>query len=181
LEQRLAPALSGSSNVMRDPGEYSADTFQLMVALLWSRELTDAMTLRYGVCGDHRFGDYAIYPSVGVAWQPGDDWIVELGFPDTRITYKVSAGVSLSLAAAPDGNEWHVKNRNLDRESQLVYEATLVEGMISWQVHERIAISAGYGRLLNNRYDMTLQDGSQVTLSSAAESRFTAYVEWRFR
>ncbi|MBT8077351.1 MAG: hypothetical protein KJO31_02190 [Gammaproteobacteria bacterium] len=177
----FAPALSGSSNVMRDPGEYSSNTFQLLAALVWRRELTDAITLRYGVCGDHRFGDYAVYPSLGVDWKPGTDWTVELGFPESRITYRVSNGVSLSLGAAPDGNEWHVKNKNLDRESQLVYEGTLVEGTWNWQLNRQLRVSAKVGRLFDNRYDLTLQNGSQVQLSSAADSRFAASIEWQFQ
>ena len=177
----VAPTLSGSSNVMRQPGEYSSDTLQLLAALIWSRKLSDRLTFHYGLCGDHRFGGYAVYPSVGIDWRPRDEWRLELGFPETWLTYKATRSVSLSLGAAPDGNEWHVKNKNLDRESQLVYEATLVEGVLSWQVRDRVTISASFGRLLDNRYEVTLQDGSQVQLSSDAEARFAASLEWRFR
>ena len=62
----LAPALAASSNVVKDPGAYSADAFQLLGALVWTRNLSNRTTLRFGVCGDHRFGGFALYPSISV-------------------------------------------------------------------------------------------------------------------
>ena len=120
-------------------------------------------------------------PSVGIDWQLRDEWKLELGFPETRLTYNASRSVSVSLGAAPDGNEWHVKNKDLDRESQLVYEATVVEGVLSWQVRDHLTVSARIGRLFNNRYDVTLQNGADTRLSSNADARFAASLEWRFR
>ena len=37
----IAPALSGSSNVVKSPDEYSADALQLLAALIWARPLDE--------------------------------------------------------------------------------------------------------------------------------------------
>lgn len=176
----IAPALSASSNVLNDPGEYSADTFQLLAALVWSRNLSEEATLRYGVCGDNRFGSYEIYPSISIGWRPHADWIIELGFPTTRLTYQPLQNVSLSLRIAPDGNEWHVKNKSMEKQSQLIYEASLIEWASNWQVHKQLTITASVGRLFHNRYDVTLLDDSQVRLSGDAVTRIGAALAWRF-
>ena len=176
----IAPALSASSNVMRNPGEYQVDALQLLAALVWSRQLSDRMSLRYGVCGDHRFGRYEIYPLISVAWQPHADWTVELGFPASQLTYRVSASLTSSLRIAPDGNEWYVRDKSLQKRSRLVSEARMLEWAFNWQAHEHIVMTASVGRQFHNRYEMTLLDDSRVRLSSDAVTRIGAALAWRF-
>ena len=176
----IAPALSASSNVMRNPGEYQVDALQLLAALVWSRQLSDRMSLRYGVCGDHRFGRYEIYPLISVAWQPHADWTVELGFPASQLTYRVSRSLTSSLRIAPDGNEWYVRDKSLQKRSRLVYEARMLEWAFNWQAHEHIVMTASVGRQFHNRYEMTLLDDSRVRLSSDAVTRIGAALAWRF-
>lgn len=176
----IAPTLSASSNVMKDPGEYSADTFQLLAALIWTRELSGRTDLRYGVCGDHRFGEYEIYPSVSIAWRPHPALMIELGFPTTRLSYQATPSVDLSLRVAPDGNEWHVKNKGLEKQSQLVYEAALVEWTLSWHPVDDFALTLAVGRAFDNAYDVTLLDDRRVELAGDAVMRVGATLEWRF-
>ena len=176
----IAPSLSASSNVLKDPGEYSTDTFQFLAALVWSRELSDRVELRYGVCGDHRFGSYEIYPSITIAWQPRTDLMVEMGFPTTRLSYQASPNTSLSLRIAPYGNEWHVKSKDMDNQSQLVFEASLVECAITWQARKQLSVTASVGRIFHGQYDVTLLDDSRVGFSYDAVTRVGAALEWRF-
>ena len=176
----VAPSLSASSNVMKDPSQYSGDTFQALVALVWTRELSGGAALRYGVCGDHRFGKYTIYPSISVDWRPHPQFVIEMGFPTTRLTYEATPGLNISLQVAPDGNEWHVKNKGLDRESQLIYKASLAEWTLNWRAGDSFMITVGVGRLFRNRYDVTLQDGRDVELTDEAATRVGAALEWRF-
>ena len=176
----VAPSLSASSNVLKDPGEYSADTFQLLAALVWSRELSDRLELRYGVCGDHRFGSYKLYPSITVGWQPRTDLTIEVGFPTTRLTYRALPNSSLSLRFAPYGNEWHVKSKDMEKQSQLVFEASLVECTITWQARKQLTVTASVGRILHGQYDVTLLDDSRVGFSYDAVTRVGAALEWRF-
>ncbi len=176
----IAPALSASSNIIKDPGEYSGDVFQLLAALIWSTQPSDRVTLRYGVCGDHRFGNYEIYPSVSVDLRPNADWTVELGFPTSRLTYQVSRSLTSSLRIAPDGNEWFVKDKNLEKRSHVVYEAWMLEWTVSWQTHEHFVVTASVGRQFENRYEMTLLNESRVRLSSNPVTRLGAALAWRF-
>lgn len=176
----FAPALSASSNVISDPGSYNGDAFQFLAALVWSRQMSDQFNLRYGICGDHRFGRYTIYPSIGVDWQPHADWTIELGFPTSQITYQVSKSLTSTLRIAPDGNEWNVRDRSMEKQSQFIYEALLLEWAFSWKAHEHIVISASIGRQFHNRYEMTLMDDSRVRLHSDPVTRIGAALAWRF-
>jgi hypothetical protein len=176
----IAPALSASSNYIKDPGEYNADALQLLAALVWSKHVSDRINLRYGVCGDHRFGSYKIYPLISVGWQPHADWTLDLGFPTSKLSYQISRSLGSSLRFTPDGNEWHVRDKSLEKQSQLIYEAYLLEWAFDWQAHKRFTIRASVGRQFHNRYQMTLLDESRVQLSSDAFTRIGAALTWRF-
>jgi len=176
----IAPALSASSNVISDPGSYNGDALQLLAALVWSRQISDQLNLRYGICGDHLFGRYTIYPSIGVDWQPHADWTIELGFPSSQITYQVSRRLTSSLRIAPDGNEWYVRDKSMEKQSRFIYEALLLEWAFSWKADERVVISASVGRQLDNRYEMTLMDDSRVRLHSDPVTRIGAALVWHF-
>lgn len=175
-----APALSASSNVIKDPSDYSSNTFQLLAALIWSKRLSDQTTIRYGVCGDHRFGQYTVYPSISIDWQPHANWKFELGFPMTRLVFQASKDLSSHLRIAPDGNQWHVRNKDLTKQSRVNYEASLLEWAINWRVREHLMVTASIGRQFSNRYDLTLADDRVVRLSVDSATRIGGALEWRF-
>lgn len=176
----IAPALSASSNVMKDLGEYNSDAFQLISALVWSRRLSDRAIVRYGVCGDHRFGNYAIYPSVSVDLQPDADWTIILGFPTSQLTYQVSTSLISSLRIAPDGNEWYVMDKSLERQSTFVYKAWLIEWTVGWLAHEHFMVEASVGRHFQNEYEMTLLNEDRVRFRTEPVTRLGVALTWRF-
>ena len=176
----LAPALSGSSNVTKDPDEYSADAFQLLGAVVWDRQLSGQTSISYGVCGDHRLGGFQLYPMIAFEWRPGRDWRIELGFPTTRLSYQVSKTLSLRVRAEPDGNEWYVKSRDLDKSSKLVYKAIVLDSAVSWRLHEHFVLTASVGREFEGQLRMTLSDDSVVRLSSEPANRIGLAMAWYF-
>ena len=176
----FAPALSASSNVMKDPDEYSGDALQLLPALVWGRQVTDQVGMRYGICGDHRFGAYRIYPIVSADWQPHPDWTIELGFPVSQLRYRLSKSLASSLRIAPDGNEWYVSDKSQQKQSKLVYEAYVIEWAFDWQAQEHLILTASIGVQFDNRYEWTLLDDSRDSLSSESVTRIGAALMWHF-
>ncbi len=176
----IAPALSASSNVFNKLGEYSSDALQVLAALVWGRRLSDRVSLRFGLCGDHRFGDYQVYPLISVHWQPHPDWAVQLGFPTSQLSYRVSAGATSTIRISPDGNEWFVLDKSRANHSQFIYEAYALEWAFAWEVRKSFAITASVGRQFHNRFEMTLLDKSRVRISSQPVTRVGAALEWRF-
>ncbi|MCH7508857.1 MAG: hypothetical protein IIB68_03330 [Proteobacteria bacterium] len=176
----IAPALSASSNVMKNPGRYTVDAFQLLAALVWDWRLSDRVSLQYGLCGDHRFGNYRIYPLIGVHWQLHPVWTIELGYPTSQLRYQFSAGSTSSLQITPDGNEWYVLDKNLAQHSQFVYQSYALEWSFDWQLGAKLTLTTSVGRQLHNHYEMTLRDGSRVRLAGESATRFAARLRWRF-
>ncbi len=176
----VAPALSGSSNVTKDPDEYSTDALQLLVALIWERQLDERWALSYGICGDHRFGDYRIYPAVSASWQPHPGWSLEFGFPRSQLTFQASKSLTSVLRIEPNGNEWYVKDKSLQKDSQLLYEAYLLEWVFNWRAHEHLMLSASVGREFDRHYELTLLDDSEVRLPGDAATRIGVALAWIF-
>ena len=176
----IAPALSLSSNVGDRLNEYKDDAFQLLAALIWGKRLSDRVSLRYGICGDHRFGDYQVYPLLSVQWQFHPDWNAQLGFPTSQLSYQLSPKLSTSIRIAPDGNEWFVLDKTLTNNSQFVYEAYALEWTFAWALGKSFVISASVGRQFHNRFEMTLLDQSRVHLTGDPVTRVGAALEWRF-
>lgn len=180
LRLSAAVALSASSNVMGHPQEYESETLQLLFAMVATREIDERLVFVYGICGDHRFGEYRVYPVAGVEWRPHADWTLEVGFPETRIAYAVTSVLETSLQIAPDGNQWRVENRDFSAESDFVYEAFALEWITEWTPAERLTVALSLGRQLRNRYEMTLAGGERVSLSSASADRVGFGLRWRF-
>lgn len=176
----VAPVLSGSSNVTKDPGEYSRDALQLLAAMVWSRPVSDRLDLSYGICGDHRLGGYQVYPAVSLEWQPHPDWSVELGFPASQLSYQIAEKLDSSLRISPNGNEWFVKDKTLTKSSVVIYEAYLVEWVLNWRLHERFMMTASVGTEIDAQYEVTLIDDSRVRLSSESTARIGFAVAWFF-
>jgi len=180
LRFSIAPALSGSSNVTKDPDEYSTDALQLLAALIWERPLNERWAFSYGICGDHRFGNYRVYPAVSASWQPHPSWGVEFGFPRSRLSFQVSRSLESVLQIEPNGNKWYVKDKSLQTYSQLLYEAYLLEWAFNWQAHEHFILSASIGREFDRHYELTLLDEGVVDLPGDVSTRIGVELAWIF-
>jgi hypothetical protein len=180
LRISIAPTLSASSNAMRNLDEYAGDAFQLLGAVVWRQHISEQWSWRFGLCGDHRFGDYQLYPLISAHWRPNADWMIQLGFPTSQLRYQVSTRLASRLRIMPDGNEWFVLDAGLTNSSQFIYEAYALEWIFDWQVHEKFSLSASIGRQLDSHYEMTLLDGTRARLQSDSVTRIGASLEWRF-
>lgn len=176
----IAPAFSASSNVASDLDEYTVDAFQLLASAVWKRQLSDKLEAHYGFCGDHRFGKYQIYPVFEFSWQPGASWTIDIGFPASQISHRLSETLGSSLRIAPNGNEWYVKDESLQNNSDFVYEAYLLELGFSWQKHEHFSLTAIVGREFHGRYEMSLLNEDRVRLSSDSANRVGVEIAWTF-
>lgn len=176
----VAPALSGSSNVTKNPDEYTRDAFQLLAAMVWSSRVSDQLGLSYGICGDHRLGGYQVYPVINFDWQLRPDLRIELGFPTSQLSYEVTKRFNFLVRISPNGNEWYVKSENLEKSSKLVYEAYLLEWAFNWRLHQHFMFTASVGRDFDGQYEMTLLDDSRVRLSIDPATRVGVALAWFF-
>lgn len=176
----VAPALSGSSNVTKDPDQYDGDAWQLLLAAVWEQPVTHTLAWRAGLCADHRFGRYRTYPVAALAWQPNADWLVEAGFPDTRIRFRPTGSLTAAFAVYPNGNEWYVKDKSLERASMFEYRAWAAELSLTWLAAKSLSLTATGGADVDAEYRADLMDGSRPTLDAGTVGRIGLEVAWTF-
>lgn len=176
----FAPVLSASSNVTSDPAEYTSDALQLLVAFVWDKQISDRMGLRYGICGDHRLGEYQVYPVIALKWQPHPDWMFEIGFPTSQLSYQITEDLTSVLRIAPNGNEWYVEDKNLENHSQVVYEVYVLEWAFNWRANEHFMLTANVGREFHSQYKLTLLDENRVRLAIDPTTRIGVALAWYF-
>ena len=85
-----------------------------------------------------------------------------------------------SLRVSPNGNEWYVKDKSLEKSSTLIYDAYVLEWAFNWRLHQHLALSAIVGREFGGRYDMTLSDDSRVRLAGHSATIVGATLTWSF-
>jgi len=180
LRWAIAPALSGSSNVTKDPDEYDGEAWQFLFAAVWEWSANEELTYRAGLCADHRFGRYRAYPVVALGWQPNADWLVEAGFPDTRVTWRPGATLSSAFAVYPNGNEWYVKDKSLQYASMFEYRAWAADLSLAWRATPAIAFTFVLGVDLDAEYRGELVDGSRPALDAGTVGRVGIELEWMF-
>jgi hypothetical protein len=176
----VAPALSGSSNVTKDPDEYDGEAWQFLFAAVWEWPASDALTYRAGLCADHRFGRYRAYPAVALVWRPSQDWLVEAGVPDTRVTWRPDATLSGAFGVYPNGNEWYVKDQTLQHASMFEYRAWAADLSLAWRATPAIGLTFVAGVDIDAEYRGELDDGSRPALDAGTVRRVGIEFEWRF-
>ena len=164
----LAPAVSVSSNALKDPELLDADALQLRAGL-WYRKVLDGEHAWFtGLRADYRFGPYRIYPVAGYCWKPDDLWQLQLALPDFSITRYFAGGVSISLFASPQGNRWHVFSRDKTRDSDLSYNSIVSGLSLDWQMNPSIRVSIGI--IGHNRRRLSYLDETGATRETSARS-----------
>ena len=81
----ITPAISVSSNVLKNPELIGSDGLQLYTSLVYKKNTSVNTAWFLGFRSDHRFGSYKAYPVVGVCIQAANDWILQLALPDFSI------------------------------------------------------------------------------------------------
>ena len=176
----IAPALSGSSNVTKDPDEYDGEAWQLLFAAVWEWPANDTLSYRAGLCADHRFGRYRAYPVVAVAWRPHRDWLIEAGFPDTRVSFRPGSPLHGALAVYPNGNEWYVKDQSLEHASMFEYRAWAADLSFTWRATPGVSLTLVGGVDFDAEYRGELDDGTRPTLDAGSVARAGIEFEWTF-
>lgn len=71
---------------------------------LYSSELRFILGAAFG----KEFGDPELYPLIGVWWQATEELVLNLVFPNPKISYAFSDDFRLFVAGQPAGGEWNV-------------------------------------------------------------------------
>ncbi len=180
LRISLAPAIATSSNRFNNPGQLKREDLQLWFALQLSRQISNQFEWLYGLCADQRFGQYRAYPIFGAIWKPTGAWTIRLVYPDPAIIFNIKPQLKLDFSIAPDGNQWHVYNKGLSKDSSFQREAWRAETRLTWQITSSIAVSSSLGRQFSQHLRFINQNDLVIATDIDNSSYWTLSLRWTF-
>lgn len=177
---KVTPAISVSSNALRDPSLLDDEALQLKTGLVYKEDLHRKSAWVVGFMSDHRFGDYLLYPVAGVCLQPSEGWLLQLALPDFSIRKTFSSGIRLTLYAAPEGNQWHVFSKDKQRNSDFTYNAIVTGIAAQWPITPTISLSLDFEKQTRREFSFVLDDNSLVELGAGSSTGLTVRGEVLF-
>ena len=164
----ITPAISVSSNVLRNPDLADRQSLQLNATVIYRRDLLPEQQWLAGIAADHRFGEFRVYPVAGFVWRAEDDWVIQLAFPDSFIQKALNKRLKLELYAGPRGNQWHVYSKDKSRKSNLGYQSVVAGVSTTWQLPPLFEVKLNLERSTAREIGLTLDDNS--ALNSTVEA-----------
>lgn len=111
LAQEIGPGWSAmamlSPSFSSDSGKLSGDSFTLMGFAMIGKEISPTFSWNVGIVGMSR-GDMKVFPMLGVRWGFAPGWDLQLGFPDTGLSYKFSETLTLKAGAKFHGGTYYI-------------------------------------------------------------------------
>ena len=166
----LTPAISVSSNALRNTELLDSQALQLNTGLIYKKDLRPDLAWVIGLMSDHRFGDYRFYPAAGVCWQPAKDWLLQLALPDFKIRKSFSGGIQLGLYIAPEGRQWHVFSKDEQRSSDFRYNAITTGLTAHWAVTPAIGLSLELVKHTRRELRIVLDNNSLIEPNAASST-----------
>ena len=170
LDYYLAPVISVSSNVLKNPDLLDREAMQLWTGMIYKKHLDQESAWLLGFRSDHRFGPYRLYPVAGFCWQPNANWQLQLALPDFSIRRHLSSGINLKFFISPDGNKWHVFNKDTTRSSDFFYNALVTGLTVEWRINSTVRLEFNVVEHLRRRFSFALIDGTVVETNAESST-----------
>jgi hypothetical protein len=166
----ITPAISVSSNALKNPELIDADGLQLNLGLVFKKNISLDNAWLAGLRADYRFGPYRAYPVVGVCMQPARDWDLQLAFPDFSVLKRFNRGISLELFAEPVGNQWHVFSKDLTQDSDFGYNAIAIGLSAQWHISASINVGLVIENQTNRHLRFVLEDNTFIEVKAESST-----------
>ncbi|MCG8610822.1 MAG: hypothetical protein MI864_09840 [Pseudomonadales bacterium] len=149
----LSPTIASSSNALKNPDQLTGSNLQLGFAAQRQIQWSPALTVLLGLCGDHRWGDYRVYPQLGVVWPLTSSAHLQLAYPDSRLTWKIASNFTFTIEIGPAGRQWYVYDKSFNQQSQLQWKAWELRSQWRWKISTQTELTL----LLGQRFDQSIQ------------------------
>ncbi len=179
LRAAFAPALSVSSNGLKNPDELNSDAVQLWGALLY-RWPANGMDWLAGMAHDYRHGNDRIYPVAGIEWS-NDAVFLRATFPDLELRFDLGSRWIMAASVEPDGNEWWAYDRGLSDANEFRRQAWKADARLSYQFANGVLAGASVGYHWDQEWRFRRQDNSLARLHSDNSYFVGLHISWHAR
>lgn len=169
-----APGISASSNVFKDPtGRWSRDEVTLAAEAAARFAPPGNWSWRLGLVRDQRFGGPRVYPAVAALYA-GDAWMLELGWPETRATWRASERARFVAKLCAAGHRWRVVSD--ESGESFDYRVRAGRATLGWafEILPSLALELGGGYEFSRHHRLTDDGGRRLAADAAGAWLFTA-------
>jgi hypothetical protein len=176
----VTPVAAASSNVFKDLfSRGGSDDFSVYGNASIERLPSGGWGWRAGAAYDDSFGDERAYPVLALL-RDGDAVTLELGWPRTRVDWKVHPRVNLGLDIAPAGGRWHVVSDERDAaEFFYVTEAWRAQLLAQWAITAHWQLDAIVGYEFDRSHDF--EDDTGLRIDEDVDSTVLYGVNFAYR
>ena len=175
----VAPVIAVSSNVYQHPHQLSSDALQLWLA--WEQQWQLGIRWRglLGLCADHRFGDYRVYPLLGFQYTVNKHLVLRLAYPDSRLQWQ-GQSLAIALELSPVGNQWRVHNKGFTEQSDFQWWAWQWQLRAAVNLTKRLNVYAAGGQQFDQeiRFQQNGSSAIKTTMDDASYQRLGLEWQW---
>ena len=178
----LAPVIAASSNVFKDlPSRGSSEDYSLHGHWHVERPARgEGWGWRVGVARSDVFGGLAFHPVIAALWR-GARAMAEVGWPGSRIEWRVRPAVALGAELLPAGGRWHVVSDERDG-ADFYYNMEAWRGGLTaaWAPRRRLQLAARAGVEFARRHRFEDDTGAIVDRDPDAAPYVELALGWRW-
>ncbi len=150
-----------SPGLQTDFKSVTDEDISLFGMALFSRPLTDALSLSLGVVYNQDFGDPRFFPAFGFSWLVTEKFTVDMRMPRPRLVYRPSETFVADIHAMPSGDRWSIHSGGKDRE--LVLENIRTGLGLERRLTDHLWLALDAGVNLDRSYEVKNRGGRRIT------------------
>ena len=177
LQLAIAPALSVSSNALKDSDTWNSDSRQWWGAATYVMPGNNVDWV-FGLGHDYRFGDPRTYPVAGLQWRDNLHQVL-LTYPDISLVRALGRSWILGFTTAPDGNRWQAWDKNLEESDDFRHQAWQSELYLRFGLHNGLRLGLAVGYHWNQQWKYRNQNGGVTKQVGDNSSYVGLHLGWK--
>jgi hypothetical protein len=153
----LGVTLAVSSNALKNADDLGIEDLRPALGVQWR-----AGPAWVALYADDRLGRTLVYPGFEVPWQPAPSHAIRLGFPASSWRWDMLPHWQSVAAIEPDGACWRVRDKEVERSSEVCSKAWQAAWTLSWQAAGFVIVDASVGYRFESKLEYQLRDRRTV-------------------
>jgi hypothetical protein len=175
LRLDLGATLAVSSNALKNASDLELADLQPALGVQW--RTGPAWLALYA---DDRLGRTLVYPGFELPLHPAPAHEISVGFPTSAWRWNLAPAWQSVAAVEPDGACWRVRDRQIDRRSEVCSEAWQAAFTLRWQPSSSLGALVTLGLRSHSSLDYALSNGRAVRVDVPSGAFYAVGIRAQF-